>query len=221
MDIAGFKKKYELDLLPVSNEDIIIGTLVWDPLVGSPKFSHPGMPRHIFQAFLDAELIDKPGFQSWIKTCEETPFKAAELGNLTIDVSVDTAAELNIPQFEFTQKFGFENIRKYEFGDIRSKVMTYDVRIETDSLLEIMRAKKWKSYDGKVRRLCLVKELYYGTSVRISVNKKFDEDFKLALKTYNIDAKVKVEGTIEKTYEFSNGSLPFAMRTDAVKSFNG
>jgi hypothetical protein len=221
MEIGSFKRKYELDLLPVSNEDIIIGKLVWDPLIGGPKFSHPGMPGHIFQAFLDAELIDKPGFNEWIDICANTPFKEAELGNLIIDVNIDTAAELNIPQFEFTQKFGFENIRKYEFGDVRSKIMTYDVRIETDSLLEIMRAKKWKDYDGKVRRLCLIKELYYGTSVRISVNKKFDEEFQMALKSYNIAAKLKVDGTIDKTYEFTNAAVPFAMRTDAVKSFNG
>ena len=35
----------------------MLGTLVWDPLIGKPKFDHPGMPEHIFNAFLDAEII--------------------------------------------------------------------------------------------------------------------------------------------------------------------
>lgn len=221
MDIGNFKKKYELDLIPAATEGIIIGTLVWDPLVGSPKFSHDGMPSHLFQAFFDAELMDRQAFDNWIQQCKNTPLVQAELANLVIDVELHTAAELNIPFGDFTNKFNFSNIKKYEFGAVKSKLMTFDVRIEADSLLEKMRSKSWKNYDGSVRRLFVIKELYYGTSVKITIDKKFDEEFNVKLNQYAINAKLVVDGTITKTYEFTNEEVPFAMRTTSVKNFNG
>lgn len=221
MNIRDFKKKYELDLIPVSNETIILSNLVWDPLIGAPEFSHSGMPQNIFQAFLDAELIDEAKTLSWIQACTDSPFVTGELANINIDVDIDTAAAVNTPYVKFTNTFKFSKINKFEFGDIKAKVIPFSARVEIDALLEQMRAKKWKTYDGKLRRLFLIKELYYGSSIRITIDKKFDDEFSVSLQTYNIDAKLKAEGSVTKTYEFTNSTVPFAMRTSKVKDYNG
>ncbi len=221
MNIASFKKKYDLDLIPTGNEEIIIGTLVWDPLVGGPKFSHAGMPANIFQAFLDAGLLNRNEFDAWIEKCRNTPLVEAELATVVVDVDLHVAAELNLPIADFVNDFSYKNISKFEFGNVKSRLMTFDVRIEADSLLEQMRAKKWADYDGKMRRLFVIKELYYGTSIKITINKDFKNDFDLKLKQYNLKAKLVAEGSITKTYEFSNKNVPFAMRTTPVKTFNG
>ena len=57
MEIKRFRNKYNLELIPASHENIILGNLVWDPIIGKPKFDHPGMSEHIYNAFLDAEMV--------------------------------------------------------------------------------------------------------------------------------------------------------------------
>ena len=59
MELKQFRNKYHLELIPASHENIILGTLVWDPLIGKPRFNYPGMSEHIFNTFLDAGIISK------------------------------------------------------------------------------------------------------------------------------------------------------------------
>jgi len=49
MELKKFRNRYDLELIPASHEGIILGTLVWDPVIGKPVFNHPGMPDHIYK----------------------------------------------------------------------------------------------------------------------------------------------------------------------------
>ena len=71
MELKKFRNKYNLELIPASHENILLGTLVWDPLIGKPKFDHPGMPEHIFNAFLDADIVSRQNWTKGIKDLEQ------------------------------------------------------------------------------------------------------------------------------------------------------
>ena len=64
MYLHDFTRHYNLHLLPVSHHGIELGNLVWKPFLGAPKHNHPGMPNHIWNALLDAELINKTEWQN-------------------------------------------------------------------------------------------------------------------------------------------------------------
>ncbi len=46
------------------------------------------------------------------------------------------------------------------------------MRIKIDRFLEQMKASRWSDYDGSIRRVYLITELYYGT-IRMVIKKIF------------------------------------------------
>ena len=68
MEIKRFRNKYNLELIPASHENIILGNLVWDPIIGKPKFDHTGMSEHVYKAFLAASIISR---ENWTKGIKE------------------------------------------------------------------------------------------------------------------------------------------------------
>jgi len=221
MEIRKFRSEYNLELIPASHEGIFLGDLVWDPILGPPDFSRKGMPNTIYTAFLDAALIDDNDWEQFRKESQNTPLVSAHFATRNVDVNVEFVSELEHPTIgKISGNFRTENISKFTFGDLQMREMDDLVRIKTDRFLEQMKASHWSEYDGSIRRVYMITELYYGT-IRMVIEKQFSGEMEAILDKAELHLSGRSEGSHAVEYEFSHNDVPFAMRIERVRNFNG
>lgn len=221
MDIRKFRSHYKLELIPASHEGISLGDLVWDPLIGAPDFSKKGMPNTIYNAFLDAGLISQKDWDQFKADYQNTPLIGAQLATRTVDVNIESVSDLQHPTLGMISgRFKSELLRKFTFGNLQMREMSDLDRIKIDGFLEVMKATRWSEYDGNIRRVFLITELYYGT-IRMVVEKQFSAELEAVMAKVELEAIHKTEGSHAVEYEFSHENVPFAMRIERVRSFNG
>ena len=83
-----------------------------------------------------------------------------------------------------------------------------------------MKATRWKEYDGRIRRVFMITELYYGT-IRMVVEKQYSTELDVLLQNTELEALSRIEGSHSVEYEFSHDNVPFAMRIERIRNFNG
>ncbi len=221
MEIRKFRSAYDLELIPASHEGITLGDLVWDPIFGAPEFSRKGMPNTIYTAFLDANLINQNEWELFGEENHNTTLIKAHLASRTVDVNVEFVNELQHPKIgKITGEFRFEKLSKFTFGDIQVREMDDLMRIKIDKFLEQMKATRWSEYDGRIRRVFLITELYYGT-IRMVIEKQFSTELDTILKETKLEILSRSDGSHAVEYEFSHDNVPFAMRIERVRTFNG
>lgn len=221
MEIRKFRTAYDLELIPASHEGITLGDLVWDPIFGPPEFSRKGMPNTIFTAFLDGGLVTEQEWAAMQEESRQTPFMEAHLASRTVDVNVEFVGELQHPKLgKITGEFITEKLSKFTFGNIMVREMDDLIRIRIDRCLEEMKATKWREYDGSIRRVFMITELYYGT-IKMVVEKQYSTELDTLLKQTEVKALSKSEGSHAVEYEFSHDNVPFAMRIERIRNFNG
>ena len=221
MEIRKFRTAYDLELIPASHEGISLGDLVWDPVFGAPEFSRKGMPNTIYTAFLDASLIIETEWKLFRKESRSTQLLKAHFAMRTVDVNVELVNELQHPKVgRITGEFRSEKLSKFTFGDIQVREMDNLMRIKIDRFLEKMKATRWSEYDGRIRRVFMITELYYGT-IRMVVEKQYSTELDAILEKSKLEALSRSEGSHAVEYEFSHDNVPFAMRIELVRNFNG
>ena len=221
MEIRKFRSEYKLELIPASHEGISLGDLVWDPILGPPDFSRKGMPNTIYTAFLDAALITNKEWQEFKGENQETVMVDAHFATRNVEVSVEFVSELEHPKIgRISGDFKTEKLSKFTFGNLQMREMDDLMRIRIDSFLEQMKATRWKEYDGSIRRVFLITELYYGT-IRMVIEKKLSTELEAILDKAGLEASLISEGNHAVEYEFSHDNVPFAMRIERVRNFNG
>lgn len=221
MEIRKFRSAYDLELIPASHEGITLGDLVWDPIFGAPEFSRKGMPNTIYTAFLDADLINQNEWELFGEENHNTTLIKAHLASRTVDVNVEFVSELQLPKIgKITGEFRSEKLSKFTFGDIQVRDMDDLMRIKIDKFLEQMKANHWREYDGRIRRVFLITELYYGT-IRMVIEKQFSTELDTILQEAKLEILSRSEGSHAVEYEFSHDNVPFAMRIERVRTFNG
>lgn len=221
MEIRKFRKVYGLELIPASHEGIFTGTLVWDPIIGSPEFSKKGMPNSIYTAFLDAELLNENEWSALSLESKTAPFFEAQLASRTVDVEVEFVNDLQHPKVgKITGEFISQKLSKFTFGNIMVREMDDLIRVRIDRKLEEMKARRWKEYDGRIRRVFMITELYYGT-IKMVVEKQFSAELDAQIQNSELKALARSEGSHAVEYEFSHDNVPFAMRIERIRYFNG
>jgi hypothetical protein len=189
MELKKFRNKYDLELIPASHKNIILGTLVWDPLIGKPKFEHKGMPENIFNAFFDADLILESNWKKFIEDIKIEKIVDAHLAESTINIEVNVATSLeNSTIGKIQNNFEIERVSKFSFGDIEVRTMSNLTRIRIDNYLEILKMEKWKKYDGMIRRVFMITELYYG-SIKLIAKTNWKNDLDAAISQYDLHLK--------------------------------
>jgi hypothetical protein len=83
-----------------------------------------------------------------------------------------------------------------------------------------MKASRWKEYDGTIRRVFMITELYYGT-IKLVVEKQFSAELDILIQNTDLEALTRTEGSHAIEYEFSHDNVPFAMRIERIRTFNG
>ena len=221
MEIRKFRSAYNLELIPASHEGISLGDLAWDPIFGAPEFSKKGMPNTIYNAFLDAGLITQTDWDQFKTEYQDSPLIDAQLATRTVDINIESISELQHPKIGLIGGgFRSDLIRKFTFGDLQMREMSDLTRIKIDGFLELMKATLWSDYDGSIRRVFMITELYYGT-IRMVVEKQYSTELEAVLENVKLEAIHRTEGSHAVEYEFSHDNVPFAMRIERVRSFNG
>ena len=220
MELKKFRNKYDLELIPASGAHLIVGTLVWDPLIGKPKFTYPGMSGNIFNAILDAKLINQEEWQELLEKAKNENEYDANLAESIIDVDVELATTIEHPQIgRIGNSFKLENLKKFSFGELKVKCMSDLLRVRIDDYLDILKKDKWKLYDGEIRRAFMIVELYYG-SVKLVIESNMKDELDAVINSTDLELKNKVEFGKSVEYTFSHQNVPFAMRLIKVKEFN-
>ncbi|MBN3034281.1 MAG: hypothetical protein JW861_01745 [Bacteroidales bacterium] len=221
MEIKKFRRQYDLELIPASQENIIIGTLVWDPLFGKPQLDHNGMPENIYNAFLDANIMDQTEWKSSLDALRTTALVEAHFAERTVELDTETAIALENPQIgKLSSQFNLGLVRKFTFGDLQARAMDNLQRVRIDSLLELLKKNNWDDYDGNIRRVFLITELYYGR-IKIVIDTQVKAELEAAIPKANLELTSKTESELSTEYTFSHKNVPFAMRIEKVKGFNG
>ena len=221
MEIRKFRSEYNLELIPASHEGILLGDLVWDPILGPPDFSRKGMPNTIFTAFLDAGLTSKADWEKFRKEIQETALADAHFATRQVDVNVESINELQHPKIgKISADFKTDRLSKFTFGNLQVRKMDDLMRIKIDHFLEDMKASRWSDYDGSIRRVYLITELYYGT-IRMLIEKQFSTELEASMEKAELMASGVSEGSHAVEYAFSHDNVPFAMRIERVRYFNG
>ena len=221
MEIRKFRAQYNLELIPASHEGISLGDLVWDPILGPPEFSKKGMPNTIYNAFLDAGLITQIDWDQFKTEYQNTPLIDAQLATRTVDINIDSITELQHPTIgRISGGFTSDLFRKFTFSKLQVREMSDLMRIKIDGFLEMMKATRWKEYDGSIRRVFMITELYYGT-MRMVVEKQNSAELEAVLDKIELETIHRTEGSHAVEYEFSHHNVPFAMRIERIRSFNG
>lgn len=221
MEIKKFRNNYGLELIAAPHEGILLGDLIWDSLFGPPTFSHPGMPNTIYAAFLDAGLIDEEEFNAFKQEFSVTKLIQAHFPDRTVDVQSEVLAELKHSTLgNLEGNFKLDSISKFTFGELQVREMNDLMRVKIDQYLEVMKAKKWEEYDGKIRKVFMITELYFG-SVKLVVEKSLSSRFDVAIEQGGLSFTSKSEGSKSVEYAFAHDKVPFAMRIEEVRSFNG
>ena len=221
MELKKFRNRYDLELIPASHEGIILGTLVWDPIFGKPVFDHPGMPDHIFNAFLDAEIIKSEEWEKSLSAARNQDLQEANLAVTSVDINIDLVTSLEQPLLgRLGSSFKLKSIKKFSFGELKVRLMSPILRVQIDDYLEKLKTGNWKYYDGKIRRVFMITELYYG-SVKIVIDKSVMNDFTLAVKNTDMEISKELELGTAIEYTFKHKNVPFAMKLEMIKGFTG
>jgi hypothetical protein len=221
MEIKQFRKKYDLELISASNAEIILGRMVFHSLFGRPKFQHAGMPHHIFNAFLDAKLLSKEDWETLYEDIRSTPLIEAQFAESTVNVETNMVTDLEYPEIgKLENSFELSKIRKFTFGDLQARVMSNLMRVRIDDYLELLKRNHWEDYDGRIRKVFMITELYYG-SIKIVIEREFKENFEAGLKNTNLKVKNEISSGKSVEYTFDHQDVPFAMRIEKVRTFNG
>lgn len=219
MELKKFRNRYDLELIPASHEGIILGTLVWDPIFGKPVFDHPGMPDHIFNAFLDAEIIKSGEWENSLSAARNQDLLEANLAVTSVDINIDLVTSLDQPLVgELGSSFKLKSIKKFSFGELKVRLMSPILRVQIDDYLEKLKAGNWKYYDGKIRRVFMITELYYG-GIKIVIDKNVINDFTLAVKNAGMEISKELELGTAIEYSFKHKNVPFAMKLEMIKGF--
>ncbi len=221
MELKKFRNKYDLELIAAAHDGIILGTLVWDPIIGRPEFDHGGMPNNIFTSFIDAEFITEEEWSFYIKDLKTKEFGEAHFAESTINVDASLATTLDHPIIDkISNNFNLKKVVKFTFGDLKVKVMSDLTRIRIDNYLEALKKDKWEDYDGKIRRVFMITELYYG-SIKMITKTDWSDELDATIPHLKLDLSNKVVFGKSVEYTFKHQNVPFAMRIERVRDFNG
>lgn len=213
-----FRRKYGMDLLPVSYEDIFLGDIIeWDGKLSRKKID-----------FENFSLIQQLKIDSEKKNELETKLAAVKLKNaafqkITIERESDLNAKLDIPNFasNIDLKLGMQNILNFQMEDVKCKVLERDLKVEIRNLINNAKETDKKHYRKKLKRLFFIDKLFYAGNVMLEIKQDTTIDIEAALskaKILNPNIKTNTKGTINVSFAGST-EIPFAADIEPLKDF--
>ncbi len=221
IDLRNFRRTYDVDLILASTAAHHVGELVWDSLVTVPQFDRQGMPNTIFRAFEDGDIITDQERDRAIQEAKDLPLVDAKFGAIAIEMESASAAELAYPSIgSIGAEFELKKVKQFSFSDVKARVMPDGMRADIDDNLEILKRDRWDKYDGRIRWVHMVTELFYG-GVTVKIDSKHKAELEAAIANTDLEISGKNSGRSSVRYSFKSSNVPFAMRIERVRRFNG
>jgi hypothetical protein len=221
MEVRKFRKKYDLELIPAGNAQMKLGDLVWDGLIGKPKFDRNGMSNNVFNVMQDMNLLDSNQAQDLRDQAKNIVRDKAKFAQITVDLDIDATMELEHETIgKLGANFDLSQAKSFSFEDLQAQVMPDQLRMNIDNLVDEARENNWRDYDGKIRRAFIITELYYG-SISIKVDTQLKANLESAFQNAGLNPSGSTEIGRTASYNFTGNDVPFAMRIERLKNFNG
>jgi hypothetical protein len=179
------------------------------------------MPEHIFNAFLDAEIISDENWEKGIRDLKREKIAFAHLADRVIHMESNVVNTLEHPLIkELENSFEIKKVLSFHFGNLQVRTMSNLNRIRIDNYLEVLKQNEWKAYDGKIRRVHMITELYYG-SIQLILKSDSKNELDAVIKQLDLKLDQTVEFGKSIEYTFDHKNVPFAMRLERLRKFNG
>jgi len=217
MHLRSFTRQYQLHLLPASHSQILLGNLVWKPFWGIPKMSHSGMPNHVSNALLDAEIIDTAEWHRLLNALKPKECSNAQLARIKIE-------KANSISLSVLDHIGLEHEKEYvletNVSKVCVKVLQNKIRTELDHYLEQLNTSQLKKTFRNPRRVHLITELYYGNII-LTLEKKHQNQFEQRLTSVQWPFHIHSDSKGIHRYEFYHNEVPFAYKMERLWRYNG
>ena len=223
MNTNALKRKYGIIPISRTNENIILGSLVWDSPFAKPTFNrkYGSMHTHFYKALLDAEIIKKNELTTAEKELKITPKTDADF------IKADTISEGHfLIDFEYPLidnaklETDYKFVKSFSFSEIKAQLLNSDYRIIIGDYVEEFKKNKWEKYEDNIRNVYIVTELYFG-KLNISIENSTDAELALDAMISGVKTGTNISAKTKKTvkYTFDNNELPFAMKIERLKYF--
>ncbi len=217
MHLRSFTRQYQLHLLPASHSQILLGNLVWKPFWGVPKMSHSGMPNHISNALLDAEIIDTAEWHRLLNALKPKECPNAQLAWIKIE-------KANSISLSVLDRIGLGHEKEYllesKVNNLCVKVLRNKLRTELDHYLEQLSHSKLRKVFRNPKKVYLITELYYG-NITLTLEKKHQSQFEQQLNSIHWPVETHVDSQGTHQYEFHHNEVPFAYKMERLWRYNG
>jgi hypothetical protein len=116
--------------------------------------------------------------------------------------------------------FEIKKVLSFHFGNLQVRTISNLNRIRIDNYLEVLKQNDWRAYDGKIRRVHMITELYYG-SIQLILKSESKSELDSVIKQLDLTLDQTVEFGKSIEYTFDHKNVPFAMRLERLRKFNG
>ena len=219
MFINSFRKKYGLELLPTSTADISLGDLIWKRRHGRPRLARRGMPSHIYNVFLNSDLLPMGKWEEAMSALESATPVSAQLGALTISTTKNFSQTFPHP---IAQKINYilnnENQQRYQFSELEARILSDEWRLDIQAYLNQLTPAQTDANFNRLRPIYIITQLFYGKltfALDKSLNHKLEPlkqmSFLAGLQSFEQEKSI--------LYTFDHQDVPFAMRIENLEDF--
>ncbi len=106
----------------------------------------------------------------------------------------------------------------FSFDYIQVKLMDNEVRLKIQEELAEIPARVEKEYFGRLQRVHMITELYYG-KIHLKTNRETAHHLDTLVKNSSIKGVVKLHKDKTWHYIFDHHDVPFAMRIEPIDEF--
>ena len=144
-------------------------------MLGKPKLDHAGMPDHLFNAFLDADLMTMQEWEAFLNEAKNIRDIDAHFAERTIDMDMTIAASLGYPQIgKIKDSFELKNVKQFTFGELKARIMPNHMRVRTDDYLEDLKMNNWNKYDANRHARTFVR--FYSGLLATGLDQRIDQN---------------------------------------------
>lgn len=219
--IRDFRKKYGINLLMVSDENLRVGL--------EAKFNQPVLERgleirpYYVTDRLQFESEDETKFEQLFDAIAKAPKIKAEIANYSLESTFDFNSALKMPSIgvDISTSLDYNKIQSFTYEGVAARTIDLSVgKPLIKKLVDIHKNDKkwWRKIDG----FHFVEKLYYADKVVITSDSNYAATVAATLQSLNIDITVKVGGSNKTKIEFNGSSeVPFSTKIEIIRDYVG
>ena len=210
-NLRSFKTTYGAELMNASSAGMLLTELFeWDGLF---KKTLDPLGKSLIDFYTDSPKAERESLREQLRLIPE---EQARFAQISIDKELGTNADLKIPQFNLDLSLGLNSaqVKKFIFGNVKSKRLTGELRIEIKALLDQLKEKDFKTYKKELRNRWVAETYFYSDLAEIELDSSVDIDAQLGARLKeltDVDVSVVQKSGSNKKIVLKGDSSPFAV----------